>query len=247
MKLISSVSSILMFSRSALAGYDQIYEMMAEAEANLTSNGLNRNLGGGASFLTEAFDKIKEYGCWCYFPHENGLGSGEPQNEMDAHCQTLKHGYSCAKIDGQLEEESCDRPWEVTYNIIPMTAWMFGANDDQDMLEDCKALNPDSVCAARVCAVDSFFTLNLIGEFLSQKPFDANLQHFDDNGEIKFDTAANCPRKYGTDQSPLECCGKYPPRFPYKTKDGQRGCCGDKTYDVDLQECCADNTLSLVC
>merc|ERR1712127_924839 len=77
---------------------------------------------------------------------------------------------------------------------------------------------------------------------LSRKPFDSTLKH--DNG---FDVAANCPRKIGLDNSPLECCGEYPPRFPYKTKDGQRGCCFDKTYDVELQECCMDYSLSLVC
>ena len=36
----------------------------------------------------------------------------------------------------------------------------------------------------------------------------------------------------------VACCGVYPRRFPYKTKNGGRGCCGQKTFDVELLECC---------
>lgn len=240
----ATVSSILLLSKTALAGYDQIEEMMQAAEQNLTA--MDRKLGDGSAgeFLSSPLGKIWGYGCWCYFQDEHGQGAGEPQNEVDQHCQSLHHGYSCVKIDAQFEmTEKCDKPWSLEYNIIPLTAWMFGGNSDRDMFADCQALNPDNNCAARTCAVESFFTLNLIGEFLSQKPFDESLKH----GQDTFDPAVSCPRKYGADQSPLECCGPYPPRFPYKTKDGQRGCCGDKTYDTQLQECCADFTLSLVC
>ena len=36
----------------------------------------------------------------------------------------------------------------------------------------------------------------------------------------------------------VACCGAYPKRFPYKLKMGQRACCGEKTYDTELLECC---------
>merc|ERR1719361_50572 len=205
--------------------------MIKQAEANLTATGMDRDLGGGAvgAVLGNPLDKIRGYGCWCYFQEEHGQGAGDPQNQLDAHCQSLHHGYSCVKIDAGWEDEKCDHPWAMEYNIIPLTAWMFGGETSGDMMADCQSLNQDSNCAARTCAVESFFTLNLIGEFLSMKPFDATLKHSDG-----WSHSDNCPRKLGSDDSPLECCGSYPPRFPYKTKDGQRGCCDDKTYDTNL-------------
>jgi len=242
MKATAAVSSILLLSKNAFAGYSEIESMIEQAQANLTT--MDRNLGGGdtAFLMGSPLEKINGYGCWCFLQEEHGQGAGEAQNEVDAHCQTLHHGYSCVKIDASYGDENCPQPWAIEYNIIPLTAWMFGGNSGRDMYADCKNLNQDSECAARTCAVESFFTLNLIGEFLSMKPFDATLKHSDG-----WSHSDNCPRKLGSDQSPLECCGEYPPRFPYKTKDGQRGCCGDKTYDTNLQECCSDNTLSLVC
>ena len=246
MKFTAAVSSVLLLSKNAFAGFDEIAAMVRAAEANLTatSGPLDRDIGGGATgaILSSPLAKIENYGCWCYFQENHGQGAGEAQNEVDAHCQSLHHGYTCVKIDGEFEGENCDEPWSTNYQIIPLTAWMFGGNPDGDMYADCQELNPDSECAARTCAVESFFTLNLIGEGLSMKPFDESLKH--DTG---FDVEKNCPRKIGSDNSPLECCGEYPPRFPYKTKDGQRGCCFDKTYDVELQECCQDYSLSLVC
>jgi len=45
-----------------------------------------------------------------------------------------------------------------------------------------------------------------------------------------------------------QCCGTYPKRFPFKTgHDDQRRCCGSRTYDSTIFECCADNELKNVC
>jgi len=245
MKVTAAVSSILLLSKNAYAGFEQITEMVKAVEAVMNTTEFDRDIGGGATgsaMMSPTLALIENYGCWCYFQENHGKGAGEAQNGVDGHCQSLHHGYTCVKIDAEFEGEKCDKPWESNYQVISLTAWMFGANTGGDLYADCQELNPDSECEARTCAVESLFTLNLLGDFLSGKPFDSTLKH--DNG---FDVAANCPRKIGSDNSPLECCGEYPPRFPYKTKDGQRGCCFDKTYDVELQECCMDYSLSLVC
>lgn len=42
------------------------------------------------------------------------------------------------------------------------------------------------------------------------------------------------------------CCGKYPKRFPYTTK-GERGCCGQKTFNAYVFHCCEENFISLSC
>ena len=45
------------------------------------------------------------------------------------------------------------------------------------------------------------------------------------------------------------CCGDYPVRFPYRSLDGVRKCCGDKVYSSDLLTCCDEKTsdISLTC
>lgn len=40
------------------------------------------------------------------------------------------------------------------------------------------------------------------------------------------------------------CCGAYPKRFPYKKEHG-RGCCGLKTYNLDMYECCDKDSSSI--
>ena len=34
------------------------------------------------------------------------------------------------------------------------------------------------------------------------------------------------------------CCGEYPKRFPFLTRNGQRACCNKRTYDTSKFECC---------
>ena len=40
-----------------------------------------------------------------------------------------------------------------------------------------------------------------------------------------------------------KCCGNYPERFPFASMDGNRGCCGGRTFDTSIMECCADGQL----
>ena len=43
------------------------------------------------------------------------------------------------------------------------------------------------------------------------------------------------------------CCGDYPFRHPFKTGAGQRACCGSRTYEVGVFDCCPDNTVEVSC
>merc|ERR1711881_329921 len=65
-------------------------------------------------FLGPVLGRIEHYGCWCYFDNDNGLGKGQPVNELDSFCRTLHEGYECAIFDGENEGDSCV-PWEVNY------------------------------------------------------------------------------------------------------------------------------------
>ena len=42
----------------------------------------------------------------------------------------------------------------------------------------------------------------------------------------------------------LQCCGDYPIRFPYNAINGQRDCCGQKTYNTFMMTCC-DGTVTV--
>lgn len=42
------------------------------------------------------------------------------------------------------------------------------------------------------------------------------------------------------------CCGSYPNRFPYTTR-GERGCCGQKTFNSLVFHCCEEDVISLSC
>jgi len=39
------------------------------------------------------------------------------------------------------------------------------------------------------------------------------------------------------------CCGKYPERYPYFSDNGERECCGQKTYYKSVFQCCPGDRL----
>merc|ERR1711988_406407 len=181
-----------------------------------------------------ALDFLDGYGCWCYFDQDVGKGQGIPMNEIDSWCRTLHHGYSCARID-DANNNLCHQPWEEMYNHIDLSKFVSAPYDGVDI--ECDTLNPGNDCAARACTVESYFILHLVKYTLipvgDPNSFDQSVQHA--NG---WDPTAHC-FPVGADTSPMECCGTYPVRFPYRTKNGDRACCGSVTYDATLHNCCA--------
>ena len=45
------------------------------------------------------FERLQEYGCWCFFEEKYGLGKSHPLDDYDAACQQLSYGYECAISD----------------------------------------------------------------------------------------------------------------------------------------------------
>ena len=43
-----------------------------------------------------------------------------------------------------------------------------------------------------------------------------------------------------------QCCGTYPQRFEFFSRDGARACCGDKTYNTDKHDCCDGGFLAQI-
>ena len=66
----------------------------------------------------------------------------------------------------------------------------------------------------------------------------------DEENNITFD------EKYNIKEIPqVLCCGSYPDRFPYKTKGGERHCCGAKTFNSQFFTCCDQESseIGLIC
>merc|ERR1719219_2851090 len=62
-------------------------------------------------------------------------------------------------------------------------------------------------------------------------------------------TDVGCPVKPGVHGSSgnKACCGAYPNRFPYKTLDGDRDCCGSRTYNTQILNCCPNGQVKASC
>ena len=49
------------------------------------------------------------------------------------------------------------------------------------------------------------------------------------------------------EESEKICCGSYPVRFPFRTMNGERACCGEKTFNTQLLSCCEDGSVRPRC
>jgi len=191
--------------------------------------------------MTSTMSPIWEYGCWCYFQTDHGRGKGQVQNAVDGICQVLHHGYTCIKMDAINVNDmlGCD-PFAHTYNLQQTLG-----NSQQELEMECIASNPGDKCAQAICLVEAKFILNFIQ--IGTTPgfvFDASLKH--EFGTFNPDmcvTGANGGSNWTEDM----CCGDYPLRFPFKSKGGARDCCGNRTYNTALQQCCSDGTVNVSC
>jgi len=166
------------------------------------------------------FPLLKGKGCWCHFDEDHGLGKGVPLNVVDEICKTLADNYECAMRDAEDEGETCV-PWEVNYSS--------STDLSKGPLEMCSEAN-DDICAIRACAAEMAFVQSF-------------LAFLETGGSLNiFEPPFECVTKKGGAYSAKACCGEYPDRFPYKTMDGARGCCGQRTYSATTLECCDEGT-----
>ena len=106
----------------------------------------------------------------------------------------------------------------------------------------CDLANPDDHCKAKACAVEMNFLKDLSGWIMFNQVDVEAYGHSYGN----FDVDIFCENILGS-PSDKECCGEYPTRFPFRTLDGARSCCGIRTYHTLAFECCSDNSLSVTC
>lgn len=148
-------------------------------------------------------------------------------NDVDAACKLLHDGYECAIIDSRAENEECV-PWNTPYN----SSTGMGGNN---LVDECTTSNLNSKCGERACIIESQFVSTLISQYMKGFQIDPAYKH-----STGFDIESGCPTKSNSRESEKSCCGYYPYRHPYKTYGDERKCCGLKTYDSKLLECCND-------
>lgn len=129
-----------------------------------------------------AIQNIVNYGCWCYFEENHGMGRGSPVDAVDAHCKTLHLAYECAMKDYHDETGLTDCvPWHVDYNAG------VGSQGLDEIVHTCRKVNPDNLCSQYACMSEGVFVINMIRTFLalgSVKP-----EHQVSNG---FDYESRC-------------------------------------------------------
>ena len=106
----------------------------------------------------------------------------------------------------------------------------------------CEQTN-DNDCSTTACITEGNFIRDVILEVVVNGYFDVSKTHA--NG---FDVNVECHHKEGTpSNNHRSCCGEFPNRFPFQSKDGARGCCGHALYDTNMFECCQDGSVQFNC
>jgi len=253
MKLISVTALGVGFLSTASANFDKIksvFLQLEEAAYNKTiaDDPSLANDRGFSSFMLDNLEAIRFYGCWCYLDGDWDLGKGPVQDGLDQECKNLVMNYRCMVMDALERGETCDPHLQdyTEYNL-------FGGSND--VVGECETNGNEnaenSLCRIALCKADGEFSLNLFSLMFqmggienNEPPYDLNMAH--SNNELTpggdFKPADECKYDYkGAGRSDKECCGAHPNRFPFKTFNGEKACCGDRTYSTLTMKCCAEN------
>lgn len=183
------------------------------------------------------FARYCYYGCWC-LPDEDHKDYtpryGKPVDNIDSSCKRQAQCYDCAKMEFGDECESSDVGYKYALHSDPNDPDNHWKNSIS-CLDDPK--KKGKACKRAVCECDKRLSEELRENFGFWVQGHHQTQGDFDTAECQIEhcTGPNCQNR-----GPLECCGyNNGPRYPFRTHDGQRKCCGDKTYDSTIQECCS--------
>lgn len=189
------------------------------------------------------FGKYCYYGCWCMaIGHDGFKGRGQAQDGVDSACKTHTHCYECAKQD-ENSRAHCN-PETVKYDYTLLEDPVSGEKQIQcnDPYADETGGNKKSHCRRAICECDRGLSFRLAEE---SENWVVDHHHKWAN----FDNSM-CLTDNGTGNTPDSCCGKYDypnTRFPYASNSGQRACCGNRTYDTSIADCCPGDVVAISC
>jgi len=226
---MSKIAQLLGFAsvfQPGFAGNSEIMETFSQLAANSSFRALSNTVSD-----------IGGYGCWCYIDGAHGKGRGKPLDMVDAECKVLHHNYECLIMD----EECQVLPWDATYTR-DINVFMALFNEDESaLITACESANIGDQCAINVCKTEMVFTIK-IASASSVGKTESSLKHAKGFNPMEVD---NCVVKSGV-ESERSCCGDFPTRFPFKNYGGVNQCCGMKTYDSTVLECCTEEELKFV-
>jgi hypothetical protein len=254
MKLISASLAVGLFG-SASANFEKIktvFLQMEEAAYNKTveEDPSQANDRGFSPFIMQNLLDIQYYGCWCYLDTDWDTAKGPVQDGLDQECKNLVSNYRCLVLDALDRGETCDPATQdyTEYNLLGGGLDLPAECVDENVNEE------NGQCRIDLCIADGTFSLNLFslmfqtgGIAASSPPYDPNVAH--SNNSVAnagaggtFDPAVECLTNglSGAGRSEKACCGSYPERFPFKTFNGDKDCCGDRTYATLGLQCCND-------
>merc|ERR1712195_216309 len=182
MKLYASV----LFAGYANAGFQAMREQMGDLTQRYVRSLIEANRPQPraiSDILTgDNFDRVNEYGCWCYFENDHGRGHGKPVNGIDHFCKKLADGYDCCMLDFEEStgNDSCV-PWEVQY--LPGTG-----TGEVNLAFNCDGFNNinTAFCANCACKVEGIFVLKVFNLFIAGGGIDEQYM------QPTFDEKAGC-------------------------------------------------------
>jgi len=232
-------------------------------------NGLSQssNVADDDRKIMELFtiSSVANYGCWCRFNTYKPY-KGTAQDTVDQACEQWHKNYDCLHVDYSTNTPFFRCGEDTPYvDVITSVQDPFDVNTDFEA--QCTTANAGDNCAIQACHVDAVFIRHVVN-FLSASTLNMTLSGwygFDGSAcrgaSVAGTTAAPgvvttaAPDVVTTDPAattatPMpntDCCGSYPNRYPYKLNNGNRACCVDTTYNVNILECCpATNILNLI-
>merc|ERR1711881_708233 len=179
-------------------------------------------------------------GCWCLPDTDHADFTprfGKPVDEIDMSCKKMSQCYDRAKMDHGEECDSSSVPYKFELHRDP--------NEPDNHWKNsivCKD-NPTGkkACRRSICECDKKLAEDLRENFGFWVQGHHQTQGGFDTSECQVD---HCTGKDCQARGPIECCGANDgPRFPFRTHEGVRKCCGQTTYDSNMQECCDNNEI----
>lgn len=169
-------------------------------------------------------DNFFGYGCWCIAHGENPLLAkrGLPADPIDSVCKDHALCYECARLD---YGHKCD-PTQKDYTVVGNTDLVTGE-------KYLTCANEDDVCRQTLCECDKMLVEGLVREYAKwDVKYHINTSGFNGHQDCELPEPIH---DWGEQD---QCCGTYPHRAPYRSDNGNRQCCNNKTYHTFYLECC---------
>jgi len=222
-----------MFSFSFIIFCSIIDDSVAQTARSVRSLRQLKELVSRGTILN--LNNLENYGCWC---GERAVKSGYPKDPIDRACHLHYRCTQCLSLD----YGNCDPNRE--FYKAPEAISSFPTQ--------YRCRQNSSKCKADLCECDVAFANSLArvqewhnSSMINLPPSECRPSS---NGIGKRSNPFNDfsgPGKMLVSSSGFQCCGEYPMRFPYM-KTSTVACCGAKTYNPKVLDCCENNFIQAV-